>query len=116
MVGKRKISRARSTEGEGNKGLAATLSKTEIKQPEPTGDDLVSGRLPQGVIDKLKPGAVVQKGDYVVKVVSLEKGHMNTDVVRYKKGFLNKKSGELEWGPESLGNLEQIKKWLLKGA
>lgn len=111
----RKI-KARSIEGEGDKGLAAKLRNANPKPVEPTGDDLASGKLPQDVVNKFEPGAVVQKGDYVVKIVSFEAGHMGRDAVRYKKGRIDPQTGKLEWGPEILGNLEHIQKWLTKGA
>ena len=116
MAYKKKASRARSVEGSGDRGLAAKLKKAKIEPVEPTGADLAEGNLPVDVLDELKAGAVVQKGDYVVQIVSIEKGYLNRDVVRYRKGFLNPESGKLEWKPEAQGNLNHIEKWLLKGA
>jgi hypothetical protein len=116
MAARKTASRVRSLEGKGDRELAKRLKAAKIEPVQPTGDDLQTGNLPQDVLDELKPGAVVQKGDYVVQIVSIEKGYMNRDVARYRKGFLDQESGKIKWMPETIGLVNHIEKWLLKGA
>lgn len=107
------VKRGRAVEGGGNAGLAGNIHAPPPATESPP--QVATGALPPEVIKEIKPGVVIQKKDYVVEIISLEKGHNDRDMVRYRKGFLTD-SGIMEWGPDVLGDTARIGAWLLKGS